>query len=287
MDIVTKRRFLSMIGMGGLASALAACNTLSLFNTFTPKENNVRRIARDVVFGSDPRQRYDVYAPTDARTSALPILVFFYGGNWAMGSKDDYVWMAHALAAMGYVVALPDYRLVPEVRYPAFLEDGAAAVKHILANATRYDADPSRLALMGHSAGAYNAAMLTLDPRYLGDTKVAALVGVSGPYNFYPFDVPASRDAFGQWPNPMETQPVTYARPMGTHFLLMQSRADRIVGTQNAIHLDEKLRAAGDNVQLKLYDGLSHQDMAAAFSLPFRNKGSLYRDVKSFLAANL
>lgn len=287
MDIVTKRRFLSMIGMGGLASALAACNTLSLFNTFTPKENNVRRIARNVVFGNDARQHYDVYAPTNAKTSALPILVFFYGGNWAMGSKDDYAWMGHALAAMGYVVVLPDYRLVPTVRYPTFLEDGALAVKHVLAHAADYDADPTRMALMGHSAGAYNAAMLTLDPRYLGDTKVSALVGVSGPYNFYPFDVPASRDAFGQWPNPMETQPVTYARHMDTHFLLMQSRADRIVGTQNAVHLDEKLRAAGDNVQLKLYDGLSHQDMAAAFSLPFRNKGPLYGDVKSFLASNV
>ena len=287
MRAVTKRRFLSAIGLGGIASALAACNTLSLFNTFTPKESDVRRIAQNVAYGDDPRQYYDVYAPTDAKTSGLPILVFFYGGNWAMGSKEDYVWMAYALAAMGYVVVLPDYRLVPQVRYPGFLDDGALAIKHILANAATYDADPSRLALMGHSAGAYNAAMLTLDPRYLGDTKVSAFVGVSGPYDFYPFDVPASRDAFGHWPHPAETQPVTYARKLDTHILLLQSRADRIVGTRNAMNLEAKLKAFGDDVHVKLYDGLSHQDMAAAFSLPFRNKGSLYGDVKAFLAANL
>ncbi len=287
MPIVTKRRFLSLVGLGGIASALAACNTLSLFNTFTPKEGNVRRIAHDVAFGDDPRQRYDVYAPTNAKTAALPLLVFFYGGNWASGSKADYVWMAHALVAMGYVVALPDYRIVPAVHYPAFLDDGALAVKHILAHAADYDADPSRLALMGHSAGAYNAMMLTLDPRYLGEVKISATVGVSGPYDFYPFDVAASRDAFGQWPHPAETQPITYARKLDTHILLLQSRADTIVGIHNAVNLDARLKAAGDDVRLKLYDGLSHQDMAAVYSLPFRHKGSIYADTQAFLHETL
>lgn len=286
MPAVTKRRMLGFMGLGGLAMALAGCNTLTLFNTFTPKEGNIRRVAKDVVFGSDPRQRYDIYAPRNAK-GPLPVLVFFYGGNWAMGSKDDYAWMGHALASMGYVVAIPDYRLVPEVRYPDFVFDGAAAVRHIAAHAGDYGGDGSRLALMGHSAGGYIAAILPLDPQFLGDLPVKAVIGVSGPYDFYPFDVPASRNAFGQWPRPAETQPVNHARKLDTRFLLLHSRADDVVYIHNPVNLDKALTAKGTSSTLKLYDGPSHQDMAAAFSIPFRGKGTMFADVQAFLASAL
>lgn len=286
MPSVTKRRILGLLGLSGLATALAACNTLSLFNTFTPKEGSVRHLAKDVAFGDDPRQRYDVYAPK-RDTGPLPVLVFFYGGNWASGSKDDYVWMGHALASMGYVVVVPDYRLVPQARYPDFVFDGAAAVKHAVAHAKDYGGDGSRLALMGHSAGGYIAAMLPLDPQYLGDLPVKAVVGLAGPYDFYPFDVAASRDAFGYWPKPEETQPITHARKIDTHFLLMHSRADKVVMTKNAVNLDKALRDKGTPSTLKLYDGLSHQDMAAAFSIPFRGKGTVFADSRAFLASVL
>jgi acetyl esterase/lipase len=185
---------------------------------------------------------------------------------------------------MGYVVALPDYRLVPEVHYPGFVGDCALAVKHIAQHAADYGGDGSRLAVSGQSAGAYNAAMVTLDPAFRGDLNIKAFVGISGPYDFYPFNVPASANAFGQYPKPMDTQPISYARKIDTHILLMQSRADKVVGTHNAVNLDAKLRAAGTDVRLMLYDGLSHQDTAAVFSLPFRGKGPLYGDMKAFLA---
>lgn len=244
-------------------------------------------MARDVAFGDDPRQRYDVYRPANRDGETLPVVIFVYGGNWASGSKTDYSWVGHALAAMGYVCVLPDYRLVPNVRYPAFLEDVGAAVRHLVAHAADYGADPERLALSGHSAGAYNAVMVALDPRYLGPIPVKAVIGISGPYDFYPFDVAASRDAFGQWPNPQDTQPVNLVRKLDTHFLLLHSRADTVVYTHNAVNLDAKLRAAGDDCRLKLYDGLSHQDMVAALSIPFRGKGTIFADIKAFLAETL
>jgi len=128
--------------------------------------------------------------------------------------------------------------------------------------------------------------MLALDPRYL-DRAVTACVGISGPYDFYPFDVKESRDAFGRWPHPDETQPVHYARRTDTKFLLLQSRADTVVGVHNAVNLDRRLEAAGTACALKLYDGLSHQDTAAAFSVPFRRKGTLYGDTAAFLKTTL
>ena len=283
---VTKRGVLSAMGLAGVGSLLAGCNTLSLFSTLTPKDGGVERVAHNVAFGDDPRQTYDVFAPKGA--THLPVLVFFYGGNWNSGSKEDYRWMGFALASMGYVVAIPDYRLVPIVHYPAFLEDNAAAIKHVIAHAADYGGDVTRLGTVGHSAGAYEAVMTALDPRYLGEpSPLKVCVGISGPYDFYPFDVPASVAAFGNADKPLETQPTTYARKLDTDFLLMQSRADKVVGMQNIAGLEPKLTAAGTVVTVKYYDGLSHQDMAAAFSIPFRHLGPLYADVKAWLAANL
>ncbi|MCR6659308.1 MAG: alpha/beta hydrolase [Asticcacaulis sp.] len=280
---MTKRSLLAGLG---LAPLLAGCNTLSLFNTFTPKDE-ARRVARDVPFGDDPRQKLDIYAPKGEHRD-LPVLVFFYGGGWNSGSKADYVWMGHSLAALGYLVFIPDYRLVPQVFYPVFLEDNTLAVKFVMAHAGAYGGDIRRLGVIGHSAGGYAAAMMALDPRYLGEgAPLKVCVGIAGPYDFYPFDVPASKDAFSQWPRPEETQPVTYARKVDTRFLLMQSRADTVVGVHNAVNLDARLKAAGTDVDLKLYDKLTHPDTAAVFSVPFRNKAPLRADAAAWLKANL
>lgn len=288
---VTRRAIIAGTGLSGIATLLSACSTLRLFATFTPKDSGVHRIARDVPYGDHPRQSYDVYAPDNAK-GPLPLIVFFYGGGWNSGAKGDYGWFGMALAAMGYVVAVPDYRVFPEVVYPTFLDDCAAAVKHAVTHADSYRANATKLALAGHSAGAYNAVMLALDPHYLGvdqagQSPVEAVVGVSGPYDFYPFDVKESRDTFGTWKTPAETQPVTYARKTNTRFLLLQSRADTVVGLHNAVNLNRKLVDAGTDCRLIVYDKLSHADTAAPFSVPFRGKGTLYADTRAFLNAVL
>ncbi len=279
--MISKRTLLTILG---LTPILSGCNTLSLFNALTPKDS-ARRVAHNVAFGDHPRQTYDLYAPKSATIeSKLPVLVFFYGGGWHEGSKADYVWVGHALASLGYLVAIPDYRLVPEVVYPAFLNDNASAIKHIISHAKAFGGDSRRLGVMGHSAGAYAAVMMVLDTRYMGTpSAISVCVGISGPYDFYPFDVAESINAFGVWPRPEETQPVHYARQVSTHFLLMHSRADTIVGMKNARNLETKLKAAGTDVILKTYNGLSHQDMVAALSVPFRKKAPLLADIQAFL----
>src|SRR3546814_8631076 len=98
--------------------------------------------------------------------------------------------LGRAFAAQGFVVAVPDYRLVPKVRFPAFVEDSAAAVKWVRAHIARFGGDPDRIVLAGHSAGAYNAAMLAVDPQWLGPDR-AAVKGwatLAGPYEFLPLD---------------------------------------------------------------------------------------------------
>ncbi|WP_461384471.1 alpha/beta hydrolase, partial [Devosia indica] len=128
-------------------------------------------------YGAGPRRKLDVYGPRRRDDTPLPVVVFFYGGAWNSGSRTHYGFAARALAAMGYLVVVPDYRLVPEIEYPAFLKDCAAAVAWVSDHIAAYGGDPGRLALAGHSAGTYNAACLALDPRWLGPELRNAIVG--------------------------------------------------------------------------------------------------------------
>ena len=183
-----------MVGMRrfalSFAALLAGCSPLKSFNAVLPKDGGSRLVGRDLAFASGERGRLDLYAPKGTAAGAkLPVIVFFYGGSWSSGDKDGYGFVGRALAAQGFLVAVPDYRLVPEVRFPGFVEDGAAAVKWVRANAARYGGDPDRLVLAGHSAGAYNAAMLALDEKWLGADRAAVkgFAGLAGPYDFLPF----------------------------------------------------------------------------------------------------
>ena len=88
--------------------------------------------------------------------------MIFYGGGWEDGSRADYRFAAMALARRGVVVMVPDYRLYPDVRFPDFIADGARAVRWARRNAIEFGADPRLLFSVGHSAGAYIAAMLKL-----------------------------------------------------------------------------------------------------------------------------
>lgn len=181
-----------LAALGGLWLAFAQA-PLATLNALAPRDGGARRVAHNAAYGEGVRRRLDVYAP--ARAADAPIIVFFYGGSWSSGAKDEYGFVGAALAARGFVVAIPDYRLVPDVRFPDFLENGAAAVRWTADNAAQFGANPSRIVLIGHSAGAYNAMMLALDARYLrvagvDPTRVRGAAGLSGPYDFYPFDAP-------------------------------------------------------------------------------------------------
>jgi acetyl esterase/lipase len=278
------RRGLLASGLGALA--VSACSPLALFNTFTPKDGGAKRVLKDAAYGADPRQKLDLYAPPGARD--LPLLTFFYGGSWDSGSKDLYRWAGLALASQGFVVAVPDYRLVPEVRFPDFVEDCAVAVAKAAALAPEHGADPTRLLLSGHSAGAYNAAMIALDKRYLqragvDPARVKAFAGLAGPYDFYPFDVKASIEAFGGVSDPRATQPINFVRPDAPPLWLAAGDKDTTVRPRNSIVLGEKERQAGGTAEVKLYPGLDHVSLVLALSKPFRDKGPVLADMAAFL----
>lgn len=278
------RIVLSVLTLLVIAGVFVACAPLSAFNTLVPHDGGVRKVAADIAYGEGPRHRLDVYS---AGAANAPVIVFFYGGGWNSGSKQDYVFAADALASCGFLTVVPDYRLVPEVRFPGFLEDAAAAVRWTHDNAARFGGDPDRIVLAGHSAGAYIAAMLALDKRYLAAAgapigAIKGMAGISGPYDFYPFDVKASIDAFGQAPDPAMTQPVSFVRADAPPILLLHGDKDTTVRPRNTISLTEKLRAVGAPVETKFYAGVTHVTPMLALSPALRGKAPTRADVCAF-----
>ena len=228
--------------------------------------------------------------PKGGNPKGTPVVIFFYGGGWVKGKADEYGWVARAYASKGFVVVVPDYRKVPQVRFPAFVQDAADAVKWTQDNIARYGGDPARIGIAGHSAGAHSVAMLALDPQWLAAAgapgAVKAAVGLSGPYDFYPFTGRAIA-AMGQWPRPAETQPLTYARHDAPPMMLVTGTADTTVRPKNARNLFKRLTEAGAVVVEKEYPGLGHEDVVMALSLPFRRKAPVLDDSSAFLMVHL
>ena len=251
----------------------------------------MRKVVDLSAFGPDPRQKLDVYAPAHVRAAA-PVVVFFYGGSWSSGDRQGYAFVGEALAARGFVVVIPDYRLVPQVRFPAFVQDGASAMRWVVDNIGACGGDVRRLALSGHSAGAYISAMLALDQTWLRQagvepSRVRALANLAGPYDFYPFDVKASQEAFAGYPDAQATQPINFVRPGAPAAFLAYGERDDTVRPRNSIRLAAALERDGVAVELKAYPTLDHISILLALSKPFRGKAPVLADMTRFLQAHL
>jgi acetyl esterase/lipase len=279
------------IGLAAIGAALAAaCAPLTMFATLTPKDPAVRE-AHNVAFGPDAHQRLDVYAPRGKGQAGLPVAVFFYGGSWDTGKRSDYGWVGQALASRGFVTVVPDYGLYPAVRYPGFLEDGAQAVRWAQDHAAEFGGDPDRIVLVGHSAGAYNAAMIALDPRYLtaagvDPRRIKALAGLSGPYDFLPLTDPIAQRTFGEAKDLAATQPTSFVTPASPPAFLATGDDDTMVFPKNTVKLAAKLRAAGVEVREEHYPGVDHVRMVLALSRPFRGRAPVLQQMSEFLHAH-
>ena len=252
----------------------------------------------DVAYGPLERQRFEVFVPgtsiddADQATGA-PLVIFFSGGSWSMGSRRDYAFAGQALAARGFVVMVVDYRLHPEVRYPDFLKDCAQAVGYGLDHARELGADPRRVFLFGHSAGAYNAAMLALDPRWLhavghSPDELAGWVGLAGPYNFLPIGDPGVKLVF-DWPGTSpDTQPINHVDDLASPppAFIGAAQADSVVHPeQNSVPLAERLRARGAAVTSRSYEHVNHALLVGSLAWPLTAFAPVLDDTTAFMRA--
>jgi acetyl esterase/lipase len=278
------KRFLPLLI--AILAVLPACSVPTVINALVPGDGY--RVVHDIPYGDGPRRALDLYVPEGA-DGTTPMLVFFYGGGWESGEKESYLFAGQAFASRGYVTAIPDYRVYPDVIFPDFLRDGAAAVAWATRHATDYGAQPGPVYLVGHSAGAHIAAMLTLDGQWLGEAglspcgAVRATAGLAGPYDFLPLKRPVLMEIFGPEATRPQSQPINFVSGSEPPMLLITGRSDTTVLPRNTENLAARIMERGGEVETLYYDGIGHIPLVGSLASPLRGLAPALNDVDDFL----
>lgn len=277
-------------GCGGAMVETITRHNDRVDNNLAAQPMNDLAITRDIAYAPGESHSLDIYAPLTPG-APKPVVVFFHGGGYDSGNKAEITWIGAALARRGYVVVVPDFRLYPQVVWPAFLQDCAAAVRWTHDNIVRYGGDPSKLVLMGHSSGAYNAMSLAVDRRWLGGVgmdpgrDVRAAVGLSGPYYDQPNNSRKNRTIFGprrQW---ADTQPVNHADGRSPPLLLITGDRDNVVDPPESDLLAAKVRMSGGVVTLIHYPTLDHSGTLDALAPQNGKSSQVMDDITAFISA--
>ena len=282
------RVLLTLALIAALCLGLTACAPITVLNSLVARDSYA--LTPSVAYGNLPRQRLDVYKPTTvAPPGGYPVAVFFYGGSWNRGERGDYKFVAAALASRGVLTLVADYRLYPVVRYPDFLEDSAKALAYGLEQAAALGGNSRRVFVMGHSAGAYNAAMLAFDARWLHaaghePTELAGFIGLAGPYDFLPITNPDAKPVFFHPNYPSRTQVFEHVTAAAPRTFLGAARTDNLVDPQrNTVGLANHLQAVGRPATVQLYSRVNHMTLVAAFAAPLRWMAPVLDDVAAFI----
>lgn len=273
---------------------LGGCSALEVVNSVS--KIYVAEVKQNIEFGANPKLKYDLYLPNNPNEefSNTPVIVFFYGGSWNRGDKSEYEFVGRRLASMGYITAVPNYRLYPEVQYPDFLVDGAQSIAHLkkeLQKPEYKNLNPAQqYVLMGHSAGAYNAAMLALDPRWLSAaglehrTSVNGLIGLAGAYNIYPIKDTDVQPVFNHPNYPPRSQPIDYADKSNVPTLLLAPQTDTLVSIERNTHaLQRALASAGNQSKVESIEGTDHVTLIGTLSPLLFFKGSTAKPIEEFM----
>ncbi len=264
--------------------ALTGCSAVDVLNFTVPKSGYT--VHKDIAYGTDKSQKLDVYVP-DAKRASGCVVLFFYGGSWQTGNKDDYLFAGEAFSSLGCVAVLAEYRRYPEVKYPVFLNDSAKALAWAHAHAAEYGGNADNIFVAGHSAGAYNAMMLAADTSLLkaegGDAGwIRGVIGIAGPYDFLPFTDDKIKDIFSTV-RAEDTQPVNYVHENMPPVLMATGTKDEEVLPRNTRLMAAKMEKSGNAPEVKFYEGAGHVGIALSLARGFRNKTPVLRDSAAFI----
>ena len=270
---------LAVLGAGlGHASRWSLLGLLDVADGLWPGAAGERRGVA-LSYGPAAAQQVDVFVPEGTRaTNRKPVIIWFHGGGWDSGGRDYYGFAGRAFASEGFVTVVAGYRLGEAGKYPAFMEDAAAAVRWTHDNVAAFGGDPDRIVLAGHSAGAHIALLSVLDVRWLGERAmvggpVKGVIGLAAPADFLPLERGGSADRAMGHVVPIEfTQPIIFARGDAPPLWLATGDADTTVRPRNSIRLGAAVRRAGGTAEVILYPGIDHIGVMTALALPFRDR---------------
>lgn len=179
------------------------------------------------------KHRLDLFVPQGLQDA--PVLIFVHGGAWTSGDKNLYSFIGRAFAEQGFVTAVINYRLSPQVQHPAHIEDVARAFAWVHRNVARYGGNPEKIFVMGHSSGGHLTALLALDEKYLQAhgltlSAIRGAVPISGIYDVTvepPDPINVYRVVFGTDPQVRrDASPITHVGPNKPPFLIMYAQFD-------------------------------------------------------------
>jgi acetyl esterase/lipase len=268
----------------GFVLSLLTTACVSLLNATIPSDGY--SVTRAVAYGQNPRQKLDIYVP-EKKATGSPTIIFFNGGRWETGSKDDYLFLGQALASKGIITVVANYRLYPEISFPVFVEDSASAFVWTHKNISNYGGNRQNIFVMGHSSGAFNAIMIATNPKFIeqagGNANwLRGSIGISGPYDFLPFTDDDIKDMFKIAPD-SQTQPITFVHNGMAPMFLATGVGDTDVYPKNSINFAKKSQALGNKVDLHLYDHVEHIGIILSLADGFRSKAPLLEDIAAFV----
>ena len=286
-----KKNLIPAKALLGLAVIFAtnACSPIKLLNAAVPE--SAYKIESGIAYGASSRQKLDIYFPNSTQqpsSTFRKVVIFFYGGSWDSGERVDYKFVGEALTSLGYIVVIPDYRVYPEVLFPALMEDPAMAARWVKDNIARYNGNASQVFLAGHSAGAHIAVMLGVNAEYLAKQSLkpndfAGIIGLAGPYDFLPLKSDRLKTIFGPESEQWKSQPINFVDGKNPPMLLAVGKKDGTVWPRNTYNLAEKIRKNNGLVQVMSFENYGHIDMAAKLAKPLRGNGELLKTVAEFI----
>ncbi len=298
---LVKAGMTAAIAVGGIALATQqaqALSALAIVNGLTASGGVT--VSKDILYGDEPTQDLDIYYPKrlaqamkaqQTITDSYPMVVFVHGGSWESGNKEEYAFVGQSLAQAGYVTAVINYRKAPEHVYPDYVEDTAQAIAWSYKNAPSLHVDPSRLAVVGHSAGAFNvvAAVSNQDflaPYGISPDAIKAVVGIAGPYS-YDFRKYGGSNAFAADATPDEVMPDRQLKGSQPPYLLLTAENDKTVYDTNTVKMTQALKGFGARVENGEIKGASHATSIGAMAPPLRWVNDVRTQVLSYLDKEL
>lgn len=283
------KKLLTLAAIGISSVAGVACSPVKTLNALVPESGYT--LKADIAYGPLARHKLDIYRPKQTGHGQPPVVLFYYGGGWEAGDKADYKFVAEAFTSRGYVVVIPDYRVYPDVKFPALMEDPARAAHWVKQHIGEYGGDAAQVFLAGHSAGAHIAVMLSLNPQYLAAAQskpqdFAGTIGLAGPYDFLPLKSARLMEIFGPEEGRWQSQPIEFVTGHNQPLLLLVGLKDDTVWKHNTFNLAAKIKARGGPVQVVEYPTYGHIDMVAKLAKPLRGNGDLLKSVIAFLQAH-
>ena len=230
------------------------------------------KLNADVSYGTLGRQKLDVYTPTKTPISD-DIIVFIYGGSWRSGEKSNYRFIAQPFADAGFIAIVPNYRLYPEVRFPEFNNDVAKAIAWVHRNFSNSE-DLKNIILVGHSAGAHIAALISLNPNYLGaeglsPSIIKSWVSLAGPLAFNPLKTKSIRPIFETIKNDIkQAQPINFVSKNSPPALLLHGKEDTTVYEKNSLLMAKACENKGVITLQKSFKNLGHAGLLLSITEP-------------------